>query len=420
MQKTTLDRLLAHGVKNGASDLHFLVGDRPSFRVDGRLCHVKSDPLRPADTRRLCEILLGEAQAREKLDALQEHDCSYSVDGIGRFRVNLFRQRGSLCAILRVIPTEIPTLEELGLPARVQKLAEEERGLVLVTGATGSGKSSTLAAMIKHINGKRSAHILTIEDPIEFLHKNNRASVTQREVGTDTASFTQALRAALRQDPDVILVGEMRDPETIDIALKAAETGHMVFSTVHTTDASKTVGRLVGVFPPEEQHAVRLRLADNLKGVVSQRLLPRINGKGRAVAVEIMVSTKTVQEFIKDPMKSGELKDLIERSRDQYGMQSFDQHLTDLYRQGVIKLEVARAAASNPSDFDRALSFGDGPSESARDSEVVGDLSEPSFVGDDEKPDTPVLESLPDDPSAAGSDAAAEESFTDDDVFELA
>jgi len=399
VQKKTLDRLLDYGVKNGASDLHFLVGDRPSFRVDGSLRHVKSDSLGATDTRRVCEILLGDARNHENLDELQEHDCSYSLEGVGRFRVNLFRQRGSLCAILRVIPSEIPTLEGLGLPERAKGLADEERGLVLVTGATGSGKSSTLAAMIKHINETRSVHVLTIEDPIEFLHRNKRASVTQREVGTDTKSFTKALRAALRQDPDVILVGEMRDPETIDIALKAAETGHMVFSTVHTTDASKTVGRLVGVFPPEEQQAVRLRLADNLKGIISQRLLPRTDRKGRVVAAEIMVSTKTVQEYIKDPLKSGELKDLIERSRDQYGMQSFDQHLTDLYRRGIVALEVARAAASNPSDFDRAMSFGDhqaeedgesggaSDSESIHDAEILGDLSDPTFVGDDDKPE---------------------------------
>jgi twitching motility protein PilT len=432
MQKKTLDRLLTYGVKNGASDLHFLVGDRPSFRVNGTLRHVKSDTLGSADTRRVCENLLGDAAAGEDLDALKEHDCSYSIDGVGRFRVNLFRQRGSLCAILRVIPTAVPTLEGLELPARIQGLAEEERGLVLVTGATGSGKSSTLAAMISHINKTRSAHILTIEDPIEFLHKNKRASVTQREVGTDTESFTKALRAALRQDPDVILVGEMRDPETIDIALKAAETGHMVFSTVHTTDASKTVGRVVGVFPPEEQQSVRLRLADNLKGVVSQRLLPRIDGKGRAVAAEIMVSTKTVQEYIKDPQKSAELKDLIERSRDQYGMQSFDQHLTDLYRKGVIALDVARAAASNPSDFDRAMSFGDEQPEAVpdpekeSDSEAVGDLSEPSFVGEDENPDDSDFETLPHDTRAADDDAKvdddakADEPLSEDDVLDLA
>jgi twitching motility protein PilT len=420
MEKKTLDRLLAYGVKNGASDLHFLVGDRPSFRVDGSLRHVKSDPLGAADTRLVCENLLGDARSGVELDELQEHDCSYSIDGIGRFRVNMFRQRGSLCAILRVIPREIPDLESLGLPKRVQELADEERGLVLVTGATGSGKSSTLAAMIKHINGTRSAHILTIEDPIEFLHANKRASVTQREVGTDTESFTKALRAALRQDPDVILVGEMRDPETIDIALKAAETGHMVFSTVHTTDASKTVGRLVGVFPPEEQHSVRLRLADNLKGVVSQRLLPRIDGKGRAVAAEIMVSTKTVQEYIKDPQKSGELKDLIERSRDQYGMQSFDQHLTDLYRQGVIAIDVARAAASNPSDFDRAMNFGDGQTEDEPEPEAVDDLSTPSFVDEEEKPDAPAFESSSGKSGTEGGDAKAEEASTEDGALELA
>jgi twitching motility protein PilT len=420
MQKTTLDRLLAHGVKNGASDLHFLVGDRPSFRVDGTLRHVKADPLGAADTRRVCESLLGDAAPHADLDELQEHDCSYSIDGIGRFRVNLFRQRGSLCAILRVIPTQIPTIEGLGLPERIRGLAEEERGLVLVTGATGSGKSSTLAAMIHHINGKRSAHILTIEDPIEFLHANKRSSVTQREVGSDTKSFTKALRAALRQDPDVILVGEMRDPETIDIALKAAETGHMVFSTVHTTDASKTVGRVVGAFPPEEQQAVRLRLADNLKGVVSQRLLPRVDGKGRAVAAEIMVSTKSVQEFIKDPLKSGELKDLMERSRDQYGMQSFDQHLTDLYRQGVITLDVARAAASNPSDFDRALNFGDEQLENAKDAELATNLNMASFVGDGEKPDEPQLEILPDDPGAAGEGVEGRGLFSEEDAIELA
>jgi len=359
MQKKVMDRLLFHGVKNGASDLHFLVGDRPAYRIDGTLRPVKSDPLSSADTRTICENLLGDAPARENLDEIQEHDCSYSVKGVARFRVNIYRQRGSLCCILRVIATTVPSLSELGLPDRIRLLAEEERGLVLVTGATGSGKSSTLAAMVDHINRSRSAHILTIEDPIEFLHTNRRASISQREVGTDTSSFTKALRAALRQDPDVILVGEMRDPETIDIALKAAETGHMVFSTVHTTDAAKTVGRLVSVFPAEQQQAVRLRLADNLMGVISQRLLPRADGKGRVVASEIMISTKTVQEYIKDLSKTGQIKDVIERSRDQYGMQSFDQHLTDLYKAGHIKLEVARAAASNPSDFERALQFGD-------------------------------------------------------------
>jgi twitching motility protein PilT len=386
VKKKLMDQLLAHGVKTGASDLHFLVGDRPSYRIDGALRPVKYASLTPADTRQICQTLLGNEAGEDALDELQEHDCSYSIEGVARFRVNIYRQRGSLCCILRVIPTAVPTLEQLELPPAVRRLAEEERGLVLVTGATGSGKSSTLAAMIQYINRTRSAHILTIEDPIEFLHSNLRASISQREVGPDTRTFTTALRASLRQDPDVILVGEMRDPETIDIALKAAETGHMVFSTVHTTDAAKTVGRLIGVFPAEEQQSVRLRLADNLKGVISQRLLPRADGAGRIVAAEIMVATKTVHEIIKDPNKTGQLKDVIERGRDQYQMQSFDQHLTDLYRAGEISLEVAKAAASTPSDFERALSYGDASATEAPGCGAGDDLSGLEFVGENEKP----------------------------------
>jgi len=357
MKKTVMDKLLAHAVKSGASDIHFLVGNQPSFRIDGVLRSLKYKALDPADTRQIGLNLLGAASI-DRLTEMQEHDASYSLEGAARFRVNLFRQRGSLCAILRVISSEVPDIDALGLPPRVRELAEEERGLVLVTGATGSGKSSTLASMIKHINQSRAAHILTIEDPIEFLHSNSKASVSQREVGPDTRSFTTALRAALRQDPDVIMVGEMRDAETIDIALKSAETGHMVFSTVHTTDAAKTIGRLVGVFPAEEQHGVRLRLAESLKGTISQRLLPRADGAGRVVAAEIMISTKTIQECIKDPMKTGEITDVIERSRDQYGMQTFDQEVSRLYRAGVIELEVAKSAATNAADFERALNFG--------------------------------------------------------------
>jgi twitching motility protein PilT len=387
MKKKVMDRFLAHGVKTGASDLHFLVGDGPAYRIDGSLRPVKHAPLTPADTLQICMNLLGDEAGDDMLRDLQEHDISYSIKGVARFRVNIYRQRGSLCCILRVIPTTIPTLEQLVLPPGVNRLAAEERGLVLVTGATGSGKSSTLAAMINQINSARSAHILTIEDPIEFLHKNQRSRISQREVGSDTRSFTAALRAALRQDPDVILVGEMRDPETIDIALKAAETGHMVFSTVHTTDAAKTVGRLVSVFPAEEQQTVRLRLADNLKGVISQRLLPCANGKGRTVAAEIMVATKTVQECIKDPLRTDQLKDVIERGRDEYQMQSFDQHLTQLYKAGTISLEIATAAASNPSDFERALNFSDASATSESEPDLLEDLSGLEFAGESEKPE---------------------------------
>ena len=291
------------------------------------------------------------------LREIQEYDTSYSIPGVARFRINIYRQRGSLAIVARVIPTEIPTIESLGLPAVLGKIAQEERGLILVTGATGSGKSTTLAAMINQINATRPCHILTIEDPIEFLHQNRKASVSQREIGPDTKNYVVGLRAALRQDPDVILVGEMRDAESIDIALKAAETGHLVFSTVHTTDAAKTIGRITSVFPAEEQLFVRNRLADNLKATVSQRLLPRADGKGRAVALEIMVVTQTVQEYIRDPSRTDGIKDVIEKGRQQYGMQSFDQHLTDLYRANIITLQTAVQAATNPSDFERALHF---------------------------------------------------------------
>ena len=362
MDVKILDTLLSAGVKAGASDLHFKVGDRPQFRIDGELVSVKYDPLTAEDTAEICRHLIGSDGEASSLQEIQEHDASYSISNAARFRVNIYRQRGTLCCILRVIPGKVPAVDELGLPEAVRTLACEERGLVLVTGATGSGKSSTLAAMLNQINETRAAHILTIEDPIEFLHKNKRASFSQREIGPDTRNFNTALRSALRQDPDVILVGEMRDPETIDIALKAAETGHMVFSTVHTTDVQKTIGRVIGVFPAEEQLAVRSRLAENLKGVISQRLAPHADGKGRVVAAEILVANNTIREAISNPEKTNSITDLLEKGGDQYGMQSFDQHLSKLYREGKISLETAKATSTSPTDFERALSFGDGPS----------------------------------------------------------
>jgi twitching motility protein PilT len=353
----TFNKLLALGVQQGASDIHFKAGDPPLYRVNGTLRALKFDKLTPAHTLAVVgHILRGDA-TQPSLEHLHEHDTSYALAGSSRFRVNLYRQRGSFSAILRIIPANIPTLETLGLPAVVQQIAEEERGLVLLTGVTGSGKSSTLAAMVNHLNQTQPLHILTIEDPIEFLHKNAKASISQREVGLDTESFNKALRSALRQDPDVILVGEMRDAETIDIALKAAETGHLVLSTVHTTDAAKTIGRLVSVFEPEEQAMVRMRLADNFKASISQRLLPRADGKGRVVALEVMRTTKTVQEYIRDAERTAGLKDVIEKGRDQYGMQSFDQHLAELVRAGTITMATARSAATNPADFERAFNF---------------------------------------------------------------
>lgn len=357
MEQKTLHSLLSGGIKFGASDIHFRPGMPPIYRIGGKMMPAKYEKLMPSHTNAITRILLGPTQADMDPKEIQEYDTSYSLPGISRFRVNIYRQRGSLAIVLRIIPTEIPNISELGLPAAVEKISDTERGLVLVTGATGSGKSTTLAAMINHINLNRPVHILTIEDPIEFLHQNHKASISQREIGPDTKNFIVGLRAALRQDPDVILVGEMRDAESIDIALKAAETGHMVFSTVHTTDAAKTIGRLLGVFPHDEQTAVRNRLADNLKATVSQRILLKADGKTRCVAAEVMIATQTVQELIRDAERTDELKDAIEKGRQQYGMQSFDQHLTDLYKDGTITLETAIQASSNPGDFERALHF---------------------------------------------------------------
>jgi twitching motility protein PilT len=291
-------------------------------------------------------------RVRAEIDQLQDFDCSWGIDGVGRFRVNVMRQRGSFNVILRVIPYDAPTLEGLGLPAVLATIAEAERGMILVTGVTGSGKSSTMAAMIQHMNNHSFRHIVTLEDPIEFLHRDNQCSISQREIGSDTESFHKGLRAALRQDPDVIQIGEMRDAETIDIALKAAETGHLVISTLHTKDATSTVARLISAFPAEEQQTVRYRLADALDAVISQRLLPRRDRKGRVVAAEVLRSTGAIQDCIREEAKTSEIKDYIAAGRDTYHMQTFDQHLAELVRQGVVDFGVARAAASNPSDFE--------------------------------------------------------------------
>jgi twitching motility protein PilT len=355
MDLDAFQKLLSVGIQYGASDIHFRPGDPPTYRVNGTLAPLKVDKLKAADTRAIALHVIRDPAIREKIDNITEYDTSYSLPGVSRFRVNIYRQRGTLAMVLRIIPADIPTVENLGLPPVITEIAETERGLILVTGATGSGKSSTLAAMINHINQTRRVHIVTIEDPIEYLYTNGKASISQREIGIDTGDFTVALRAALRQDPDVILVGEMRDAISMDIALKAAETGHVVFATVHTTDASKTIGRLLSVFPADEQQMVRFRLADNLRATVSQRLLPRADGKGRVVAAEIMIATAFVQDAIRDPSKTGSLVDIIQQGRLQYHMQTFDQHLTELYRAGYVSLQTAVEAATSPSDFQRAL-----------------------------------------------------------------
>jgi twitching motility protein PilT len=355
MQPEVFHALLHTGVKHGASDIHFRPGAPPMYRVNKQLVPLKAEALTPEATRAVAKIVAAGHIASGDLDTLQEFDGSYSLTGVARFRVNVYRQRGTLGLVLRIIPRDIPTLESLKLPPVIRKIAEEERGLVLVTGATGSGKSTTLAAMIGHINRTRRNHIVTIEDPIEFLHSDIQCSVSQREVGLDTRNFVMGMRAALRQDPDVILVGEMRDAESIDIALKAAETGHLVFSTVHTTDASKTIGRIISVFPAEEQKNVRLRMAENLRATISQRLIPRVNG-GMVAACEIMICTGTIRDLIADPSQ-GAIKDVIEMSKQQYHMQSFDQHLVELLKAGIITKAIALATATNPADFERNLSF---------------------------------------------------------------
>ncbi|HEY0779013.1 MAG TPA: type IV pilus twitching motility protein PilT [Gemmatirosa sp.] len=349
-----MDSILRAAVERGASDLHIKAGDVLRARIDGRLVPLTRQPLTAEQTRSIAHRLLpGEAE-RARLDAITDYDCSYAVANVGRFRVNIMRQRGAFSAVLRLIPHEVPTLDALGLPPIVARIAEAERGMVLVTGVTGSGKSSTLAAMIRHVNARSEKHILTLENPVEFLHADLKGSVTQREIGVDTESFRAGLRAALRQDPDVILIGEMRDAETVDTALKAAETGHLLLSTLHTPDAQSTVLRTVAMFAAAEQAVVRMRLAESLHAVVSQRLLPRASGRGRVVAAEVMVVTPAIRDLIAEG-RVHEVRELIEEGHTQYGMQTFDQHLAELVRREFVTYEVALAAASRPSDF--ALQF---------------------------------------------------------------
>jgi twitching motility protein PilT len=343
--------LLKIAVDHGASDLHLKVGSYPMMRVRGDLVPASdSKRLDHEDVVAMSATIMSTAQ-RQKFKDAQEVDLAYSVPGLGRFRCNVFQQRGTIGMVLRVIPMQIRSIEELGLPPVLNKIAEEERGLVLVTGATGSGKSTTLAALVDHVNQTRCSHIMTVEDPIEFLHRDQRSIINQREVSVDTRSFAQALRSALRQDPDVILVGEMRDYETIETGLLAAETGHLVFSTLHTLDATETINRVIAVFPPHQQKQVRLQLASVLKAVISQRLLPRSDGNGRAPAVEVMISTPFIRDCIVDKEKTHLIHGAIAAGTSQYGMQTFDQSIFGLYGQGLVSYEEALRWASNVDEF---------------------------------------------------------------------
>lgn len=346
-----LGQILAMAVRHKASDIHLRTRNHPILRVDGVLRAVREIPALPPDfMERLARTMMS-ARLQGEFDRAHQADLSIGFKDIGRVRANVFYQRGSISMVLRVINTYVPTLQELGVPEVAGKFAGLERGLVLVTGATGSGKSTTLAALINDINANQNNHILTIEDPIEFLFTEKRSLITQRELGIDTNSFADAMRASLREDPDVILLGEMRDPETIETALTAAETGHLVFSTVHSPAAAETVSRIISAFPPEAQQTMRAKLAQNLRGVISQRLIPRKGGVGRVVACEVMTVSQLIREYILDPLRIKDIADLIKKGSIAEGMMSFDQHLLQLVRGGLIDEETALQAATSATDL---------------------------------------------------------------------
>jgi twitching motility protein PilT len=346
-----IDDLLKISVERGASDLHLKVGNHPVLRINGRLHPlVELKRLMQEDTIAMSFSIMN-AQQKERFKQEHEIDMAHSVPGLGRFRCNVFHQRGAMGMVLRVIPTQVKSISELNLPLVLEKIADERRGMVLVTGTTGSGKSTSLAAMIDHINTHRIEHIITIEDPIEYLHRDKKSIINQREVGQDTNNFSTALRSALREDPDVVLVGEMRDLETIETALLAAETGHMLLSTLHTLDAPETINRIISIFPPHHQKQIRIQLASVLKAIISMRLIPRTDKKGRVPAVEILVNTPFIQDCITIPDKTKLIREAISSGVSQYGMQTFDQSLFFLYEKGFISYEEALKWASNPDEF---------------------------------------------------------------------
>jgi len=346
-----INDILKVAVERKASDVHLKVGAHPVLRMDGRLqVLTEFKRMMQEDTIAMAFSMMSSRQ-KERFKHHLETDIAYSVPGLGRFRCNIFQQRGSVGIVLRLIPSRIQTFKELMLPPVLEKICEEQRGLVLVTGTTGSGKSTSLASMIDYINTRRIEHVMTIEDPIEFLHRDKKSIINQREVDVDTKQFSVALRSALRQDPDVILVGEMRDYETIETALLAAETGHLVLSTLHTLDATETVNRVISVFPPHQQKQIRLQLASVLKAIVSMRLLPRADGLGRVPAVEVLIATAYIRDCIENKEKTKLIRDAITQGTSQYGMQTFDQSLYLLYKNGLITLEEALRRATNPDEF---------------------------------------------------------------------
>ena len=371
-----VDDLLRIAVERKASDLHLKVGNHPYLRIDGSLHPLAEQPrISPEEMLSMAFSMMTNRQ-KQKFKETAELDLSYGVPGLGRFRVNIFQQRGNVGMVLRVIPTKIKSIDDLMLPPIINKICEEKRGLVLVTGTTGSGKSTTLAAMVDRINSTRPDHIMTIEDPIEFLHRDKKGFVNQREVEVDTANFATALRAGLRQDPDVILVGEMRDLETISTALLAAETGHLVFSTLHTLDAPETIQRIIAVFPPPEQKQIRMQMASTLRAIISQRLVGRADGNGRVPAVEVLITTAYIRDCITIPEKTRLIRVAIAAGTSQYGMQTFDQSLYDLHGKGLITYEEALLHASNVDDFKLRIAGIHSSSDAAQADmqEAIGDL----------------------------------------------
>jgi twitching motility protein PilT len=347
-----LIELVRIGTEKKASDIHITVGIPPSYRINGELVHIGEHNLKPADTLELVKQALTEKQFKE-LEEIGELDFSYATEGIGRFRVNAYKQRGSYAMALRIIPLSIPTMDSLGLPPVFHELSKLKRGLILVTGPTGSGKSTTLASMIDQINRERNSHIITLEDPLEYLHRHNKSIVNQREIGIDSSSFENALRGALRQDPDVILVGEMRDLETISIAITAAETGHLVLSTLHTNGAAKTIDRVIDVFPPHQQQQIRVQLASVLQAVISQQLLPKKDGNGRVAAHEILIASPAVRNLIREG-KTHQLNTAIQTGAN-LKMQTMDSALVNLYIKGLIRKEVALIQAFNQEEMKKIL-----------------------------------------------------------------
>jgi twitching motility protein PilT len=393
-----LDRALRYLIAAEGSDLHLKVPAYPLIRLHGHLEAIPdTERLYPEDTERALSEMLSDNDKLEEFEADNEVDFSYAVEGLGRFRVNAFRQRGSVSVVMRAIPVTIKSVEDLGLPPAVTQLAEQERGIVLLTGTTGSGKSTTLAAMIDHMNRSMAKHIVTIEDPIEFLHRDRSSIINQREVGADTASFKRALRRVLRQDPDTILIGEMRDEETVHTALSAAETGHLVLSTLHTVDASETINRIIDFFPPHQQQQARAMIAGTLRGIVSQRLVPTADGKGRVACCEILVMTGRVHDMILDPKLTGQLPEVVAEGS-YYGMQTFDQHLLKHLQAGRITMEDAMRVATSPHDFKLMVAANDsgGSAKPAAPSQPPGPSQPPTAS----QPPVPSMPSGPPMPQA--------------------